>query len=163
MSGSKTIGVSLIAIACLAPAILVAQTLPFHQRPGLWIIEITMQGKPHPSKECVSEESIAFQQKISEEVRKRNACTPNQFTHNADGSWSDTYTCTFADGKRTTTKSTFRGDFNTKFVATITGGPGPATTSVFTYAGACPAGMHGGDVEMDGRVMNGMTMFKDHH
>jgi hypothetical protein len=155
MTLAKTIGAGMIASAGLLPAVLVAQSLPFHQRTGLWLIEMTMQGQAHPSKE-----SIAFQQKISEDVRKRNACTPNQITHNADGSWSDTYTCTFADGKRTTTHSTFRGDFNTKFTATVTSGQSAATTSVFTYAGPCPPGMHGGDVEMHGRVMNRMSMFK---
>ena len=160
MTRSRTLCASLCAIASVLPAVLVAQSLPFHQRVGLWLIDMTMLGKPHPGKECISEESLAFQKRISEEVRKRNACSAAQIAHNPDGSWTESYTCTFADGKRTTTRSTFRGDFNSKFTATVAANQGAPTTSVFTYVGPCPAGMHGGDVEMDGHIANTMTMFK---
>ena len=162
MIRSKWLGGALLATACLVPAVLLAQSLPFHQRTGLWLVQMTIQGKPSHGKQCISEESLAFQEKFSASVRKRNNCTANQITHNPDGSWSDTYTCTFGN-RRTTAHSTFRGDFNSKFTATMTPGQGDSTTSVFTYAGPCPAGMHGGDVEMNGRVMNMMTMMQGHH
>jgi hypothetical protein len=159
MTRSAKFGAGLIAL--LAPAILAAQSLPFHQKSGLWLIAMTMQGTPHASKQCVSDGSRAFEEQMSAQVRKRDNCTPNQVVHNPDGSWSDSYTCSFAGGRRTTAHSTFRGDFNTKFTATFDTGTS-VNTSTFTYAGPCPAGMRGGDVEMDGKVYNMMAMMKNH-
>jgi hypothetical protein len=158
MTKSRLIGGALLAAACLAPASLVAQEMPFHQRVGLWLIDTTMHGRTLSSKQCVSAESQAYEKKLSESVRQRNHCTALQITHGPDGSWSANYTCTFADGKRTTAHSTFRGDPDSKFTATFDTGKSGPNSSVFTYAGSCPAGMHGGDIAINGRVMNMMNV-----
>ena len=166
MTKLPQIGVVLIAPACLLAigwlTPVLAQDLPFHQRPGLWLNSMTMMGKQHTSKECISAESLAFGEKFSAQVRKNNHCTANHMMHNADGSWSDSFACTDLTGKQTVTQATYRGDPNSKFITTMTEGNRLLTTSTFTYAGACPAGMHGGDVEMDGHTMNMMTMSARH-
>jgi len=147
-----------LAALSLTPTLLGAQETPFHQRPGLWLVEMNMLGHAHSSKQCVSEASLAYQEKFGAGVRARNHCTANQFTHNADGSLSDTYTCTGVDGKRTVSHATYRGNPNSKFSTTLETGPNRQVfTSVFTYAGACPAGMRGGDMMMDGHVMKMMS------
>jgi hypothetical protein len=143
------------ATAVIASGIAAAQMpAPPHEKVGLWVSSMTMMGKPFTSQYCVSEESQAKMSVFSAQMRQKN-CKSGNVTHNMDGSWTSTSTCTFGGHERTT-HAHVTGDFNSKVTIVMSeeGSSKPETSMTMTWSGACPAGMKGGDVIANGIKIN---------
>jgi len=133
---------------------------PPHQRPGLWLNDMSQAGRHFSMKACVDAASEARTSVFSASVRKGNKCRNSQLTHNLDGSWTSVSTCEFQPGVTRTSRADIRGDFNSKYTVTLRSPPTapPEMTMTATYLGACGPGQKGGDIVMsDGRVINPMA------
>ena len=126
-----------------------------HQKSGLWETNMSVMGRPMTTQSCVTAESEAKMSVFSSQSRQKN-CSSSSVTHNMDGSWSSTSTCTFGPGPARTTHSHISGDFDSKLsiVVTTDGSNTPVTSMTMAWVGACKPGMKGGDVIMG----NGMKM-----
>jgi hypothetical protein len=148
------VSVALSSIAVMAPALVSADPAVPHQKVGLWESNMTMMGHPVTTQSCVSEESQAKMSVFSSQMRQKN-CTSSSITHNMDGSWSSSSTCTFG-GKARTTHAHITGSFDSKITMVLTteGSDKPDMTMTMAWMGPCKPGMKGGDVWMG----NGMKM-----
>jgi hypothetical protein len=145
---------ALAGAAAIVAGLASADTPVPHQKDGLWESSMTMMGHPVTTQSCVSEESQAKMSVFSAQMRQKN-CSSSSISHNMDGSWSSTSTCTFG-GKARTTHAHITGSFDSKITMVLTteGSNKPDMTMTMAWMGPCKPGMKGGDVWMG----NGMKM-----
>ena len=147
------------------------------RKPGLWETTMMRDGKPGGPrmagtgvmKMCVDAASdvkmAAFGGRMG-----RGMCSEQHASKNPDGSYSFASTCTIGAGATVTSKGVASGDFTSKYVvhseSDVSGGQfaqmnGHHVTEITSvYAGPCPAGMAGGDMQLpNGTIINPQKMF----
>src|ERR1700733_4941248 len=114
----SSFAIALAALTVTAAGLASADTPVPHQKDGLWESSMTMGGKPFTTQSCVTEESQAKMSVFSSQMRQKN-CSSRSITHNIDGSWSSTSTCTFG-GKARTSHAHITGSFDSKITMVLT-------------------------------------------
>jgi hypothetical protein len=149
-----TLCTAFVAVAVMGAGLATADPTVPHQKVGLWESNMMMMGHPVTTQSCVSEASQAKMSVFSSQMRQKN-CSSSSITHNIDGSWSSTSTCTFG-GKARTSHAHITGSFDSKITMVLTteGSGKPDMTMTMAWMGPCKPGMKGGDVWMG----NGMKM-----
>lgn len=146
---------AVVAAGALAASAAAAQELP-SRRPGLW--EVTMQTTNAPSqtvRQCIDEKTDAQMQRFAQGVDMKN-CSRNSWHRDGDRYLGEAE-CRFG-ASTVTSRSVFSGDFarsyrgevDSRYVPPMAGVAQAKVTIVARWAGACPAGWKGGDMELPG-------------
>lgn len=137
-----------------------ALSLP-HQKAGLWQQVVTMGGRDISDQVCLDTATEAKFSSFGPSMAQRT-CQSRNVSHNLDGSWTITSSCTMGHGLTATSHVVVTGDFSSKFRAvvdsTMSGSPIAAmngthqTVIASTWLGPCKPGQKGGDVVMSNGV-----------
>jgi hypothetical protein len=156
MRTSVAIGLLLASLGCAAPAAADDLNLPA-RKPGLWQMSMNIAGHAMVTKQCVDAATdkemmqSAFAKSGQKCATLANSRSGNTITIDS--------TCTLSGGMTTKTHATISGDFQSEYtidaVTDMTGGPAqmPKHSEMkqdVKWAGACPAGMKPGDMQMPG-------------
>lgn len=152
-----------------APAAAAAPAAPMgppKRKLGLWSNTMTTAGVNQTVKMCLDADSEAKMAGWGEQGGSAQ-CSKPSFTPTPGGMAFES-TCDMGANGKTVTKGVVTGDFNSKYTmkltATTTGAAAPQANGVHemtmdaAWEGPCPAGMAGGDININGMVINPAKM-----
>jgi hypothetical protein len=145
-----------------APAAAVAPAPPPMRKAGLWTQTVTSEGRSQTMKLCL-DEATADKMAISNQAPDQSACARQTVTLISGGFHFESECDTGAGGKTSTTGDAtgdFGANYTVKVSSVTTGAQAPSANGrhdaaiTAKWEGACPAGMHPGDMQLP----NGMTI-----
>jgi len=150
------------------PAIASAPVGPPHRKAGLWAQTMDGEGGHQTIRMCLDADTDSKMSVWGQAMKSDSACAKNIVKPMAGG-WAFESECDMGQGGKILSQGMVDGDFNSKYTVKVTSTTTGAAfaqangrhemTLTAEYQGACPAGMKGGDVNIEVPGMKGgMTM-----